>query len=996
MASDKDQRTIEIIVNGQKANANLKEMEGAARALSSQLKTLAPGTAEFVEKSAQLREVKANLTEVKDAISGVTREQTLMQEGFTRMLGAVAPLELIFKAIEFGKESFDVFKEGKQAAASLDVTLQSTAHAANMSREALDQLAESQQHNTLFTKDATQNAESLLLTFTNIKKGVYEQALPAIEDMATKMANGGEVDLKSTAIQVGKALNDPIKGITALSRVGVTFTEGQKDLIKSLMEQGKVQEAQKVILAEVNKEFGGSAAAARKAAGAQGDFKESMHELQESVGSLISDGLQLLYPIILQLVTGVLVLANGLRTMPAFIKENKELFIALGVALVSLNGANIAAAASSLAATAAEKGRAAATKASAAAEWLLNAAMKANPIGLVIAAVALLVGGFVKLYNSSQTVRAGIAGIAAAASAFFESVKKTAMQSLGGLAELLEGVFTFNISKIKAGAAALKDSFGTVGKDTAAAFHAGYQGKIDQEAAAAEAARKAAGKKKVEEAGAQGTAEGEEENSAQRKAREKREKEAAAAQKKAEAAAKKHQAELEKSRKEFHALVLKADAEFEKLKVEAMQDGLDKTLAKLKLERDQELVGLEEKRKATLANVAASAADKQHLLEQYHQTALMAEARYQTQVADARAKQAQKDAADRKKARQDEFAGLDTDEQDKLVVLDNGWLEQKLHLQKQTLEYMVAEQARADAELKLRKKTAAAKLAIIQADSKAEIKEVQKLKQDLLKIEDELATSEVDGEKRITEFKKQEAIDRQKTEMDLASAKIQLGSDVLDAVMSHLDQEGAAYQTAQALRKTLALAEIGVNLQKQLTNNAVTASEMNTALPGSGTAFQIVNDAIAVVGAAAAAAKVAGFAGGGFTGAGVGQIDATGHRVAGVVHDNEWVAPKWMLATPKFANVIGYLEAERRGYATGGYTGPASLPPSAAGGGSQADGATAAAVQQLTQIMLEHNDRINTWATNLGVDYHAGSAERVMQQRQQLKSGAGLGGGSVN
>ncbi|AMJ65057.1 hypothetical protein [Hymenobacter sp. PAMC 26628] len=975
----KDERIIEVIVNGQKANASLKEMEGAARALSSQLKTLAPGTAEFVEKSKQLREVKASVTEVKESIAGVTREQTLMSEGFSRMVGAVAPLELIFKAIEFGKESLADFRGAQQAQAQLEQTLKSTAGAAHMTAEALEALATSQQHQTLFDDDESKGAESLLLTFTNIKKGIYEEALPAIEDMATKMANGGEVDLKSTAIQVGKALNDPIKGITALARVGVTFSEAQKEVIRRMMETGDVAGAQRVILAEVNKEFGGSAAAARRAAGAQGDFSEKMHEAKEAVGSLVADGLNLLYPIILQLVTGFLLLANGIRTLPEFIKENKELFIALGVALVTLNTANIAAAASTLYMTAVEKGRSIATQSSAAAQWLLNAAMSANPIGLVVAAVALLVGGFVKLYNSSQTVRAGIAGLSGAAVAFFESLKKTAMQSLGGLADLISGVFTFDLAKIKSGAAALKDSFGAVGKDTAAAFHAGYKGKVDDEAKAAAAARAAGGKKKVAEAEAQGEAEGEAENSAQRKAREKREKEAVAA-------AKKRHAELKKATDEFHKSTLKADVEFEKLKVEAMEDGIEKVLAKLKMERDQELAQLVEKKKATLANTAATQADKQHLLEQYHQTALLAEARYQTQVKAATEKQAKEDAKARESARKDDFDKMDAADADKLVELDHAWLVQKAHLKKQSAEWLKAEKDRSDAELKLRRATAAAKLLILQNAGKSETKEATKLKNDLLTIDGALADGDIALAEKTADQKK-------KFEKSLRDQRFQLADETLALLTDHLNQEGSLYKAAQAVRKTLALAEIGMNLATELTENAKAAAQnpLNGATFGAaGTAQLIVSDGLSITRALAAGAKVMGFARGGFTGGGQGPADSTGHRVAGVVHEGEWVAPKWMLQTPKYANVVGYLEAERKGYAQGGYTSPGSLPPSAAGGGSQAGDETAALLRQLIATTQAQHAAVADWANTLKVDYHAGNAQDAMATKDRLKSTSGL------
>ena len=558
----KDERIIEIIVNGQKANASLKELEGAGKALNSQLKNLTPGTAEFVAKSAQLREVKDRLLEVKESITGVTREQTLMQEGFTRMLGAVAPLELLFKAIEFGKESFDVFKEGQQAVAQVEARLKSTASAAGLSSEKLNEFAESQAHSTLFTKDQVQQLEALGLTFTGIHSEIYQKALPAIEDMATAMANGGEVDMKSSAIQVGKALEDPIKGITALTKVGVKFTEAQKDQIKSFMEAGDKASAQKLILTELNKEFGGSAAAARKAAGAGGDFAEKMHDLEEQVGSLIADGMKILYPILLQLVTGFLVLANGLRTMPEFIKENKELFILLGGAMLALEANTAKAAAMEIYHAAVLRAKSIAARVAAFDMEALNVVLAANPIGIVIMAVAVLVAGFVKLYNSSQTVRAGVAGLWAVCKQSFENIKASFVSNLSGMADLLAGLFTGDWARIKKGASELVDSVKVLGKDVGKAYTDGYHGKVAEEEAAAAAARKKSGKEKVDEAGAQGAAEGEEENSAQRKAREKREKEAAAARKKAQAAAlseaKKHQAELEKARKEFHASVLKA------------------------------------------------------------------------------------------------------------------------------------------------------------------------------------------------------------------------------------------------------------------------------------------------------------------------------------------------------------------------------------------------------------------------------------------------------
>jgi hypothetical protein len=89
--------------------------------------------------------------------------------------------------------------------------------------------------------------------------------------------------------------------------------------------------------------------------------------------------------------------------------------------------------------------------------------------------------------------------------------------------------------------------------------------------------------------------------------------------------------------------------------------------------------------------------------------------------------------------------------------------------------------------------------------------------------------------------------------------------------------------------------------------------------------FGVSTFILAGISAATTAAQVAliasqKFAKGGFTGAGS-NIDETGHKVAGIVHNDEWVAPKWLVESPKFGGVIQQLETVRqRGFADGGYT----------------------------------------------------------------------------
>jgi len=167
--------------------------------------------------------------------------------------------------------------ESESALAQLNATIKSTGGAAGLSSDQMVAMAQGLQKVTTFGDDAIISMQSQLLTFTKIGGEVVPRATEAILDLATKM--GG--DLKGAAVQVGKALNDPITGISALSKVGVSFTEAQKDVIKSLVETGDVAGAQVMILQELQAEFGGSARAARDT------FGGAVTALQNAFGDLL-------------------------------------------------------------------------------------------------------------------------------------------------------------------------------------------------------------------------------------------------------------------------------------------------------------------------------------------------------------------------------------------------------------------------------------------------------------------------------------------------------------------------------------------------------------------------------------------------------------------------------------------------------------------------------------------------------------------------------------
>lgn len=170
-------------------------------------------------------------------------------------------------AVAFGIRSLEDLDRTVQ---QTNAVIASTKGKAGVSAAAVRDYAQSLENVTTVDDKVIQDGENMLLTFTGIGKDVFPRATKAALNMAVAMAGGNveAVDLKASAIQLGKALNDPVKGITALRKVGVAFTADQIKQIKTLVAAGKLHEAQVIILKELETEFGKAGAAAGKGPGA--------------------------------------------------------------------------------------------------------------------------------------------------------------------------------------------------------------------------------------------------------------------------------------------------------------------------------------------------------------------------------------------------------------------------------------------------------------------------------------------------------------------------------------------------------------------------------------------------------------------------------------------------------------------------------------------------------------------------------------------------------
>lgn len=183
--------------------------------------------------------------------------------------------------------AFKQFEDSEKLTKQTTAVIKSTGGAAKVSAGHVEELATALMHKTAIDDETIRTGQNLLLTFTKIRnevgKGndIFDRATETITDMSVALGQ----DMKSSAIQVGKALQDPILGMTALRRVGVSFTKDQQEMVAGWVEQGNLLKAQKFILAELTTEFGGSAAAQKTASAT---MAASLGELAEAAGELLA------------------------------------------------------------------------------------------------------------------------------------------------------------------------------------------------------------------------------------------------------------------------------------------------------------------------------------------------------------------------------------------------------------------------------------------------------------------------------------------------------------------------------------------------------------------------------------------------------------------------------------------------------------------------------------------------------------------------------------
>jgi len=268
-------------------------------------------------------------------------------------------------------------EDARRANQRLGSVLESMGYAQQTERVAA--YAEELEKTIAVDADVIKATQTKLATFAGLTKtvnkagGAFDRATMA----ALNMAAAGFGTAEGNAVQLGKALDNPIKGIAALAKSGVTFTEQEKEKIKALTESGKLLEAQDMVLAAIEKQVGNTAA----------ESASSFDKMKFAVAGVSDTFGEMMLPVI----DG---LAPKLAAFSKWAQENPGLLKALTIGIGATAAAVIA----------------------------LNVAMSLNPFALVALGIGALITAIAVAYQRFEGFRNVVKTVVNGVLTYFETV----------------------------------------------------------------------------------------------------------------------------------------------------------------------------------------------------------------------------------------------------------------------------------------------------------------------------------------------------------------------------------------------------------------------------------------------------------------------------------------------------------------------------------------------------------------------------------------------
>jgi hypothetical protein len=967
MAAPKEERTVDIIVNGQKANASLKELDAAVSVLNNQFRKMAaddPGRAKLL---ADLQAAKARVADVRAEITGVTETTGMMKQAFASAFGFLIGGGIegaIGKIFELGKSIFDT-------TAKFQTYESVMTNALGDKSKAQKALADIQQ----MAAKTPFSVDELTGSFIKFVNRGLQPSMAEMTKMADIAASQGKSfdQLTEAVLDAGGGEFERLKefGIKA-SKSGDQVSLSFKGVNQTVKNTPEAINGAIMAFGSMKGIAGSTAAISATLEGQLSNLGDTTDQLKIKVG----EGLKPAFTLILTLFGRFLdwigrfveaaaplksVFAEFATLVQDFYREIGDVLESLG--LFSSKTDTVKMAVEAL-------------------KFVLTLLL--IPLKVTYGAAKGIVDVFIDWYNKSELLRGVLGGLGYTVISLFTTIKDNALKILGGVGDILVGIFSLDRNKIVAGfksaLAATADTMLEGGNKAAEAFKKGFEANKNNHIT-----RTVRVKTETTEETTQSGVELKSDKSAADDAAAKK---AEAAAKKAAAAAKKLQDKADQARLEALKEWVKMEEALEDARIQTITDKRDREIAQINLDATRKarlVTGTEQQMTEQLVGIAAERDRKlQELAAKYQKEADEHNKEYfEKQMAEEQAAEVEREAR-----LQERFeAGLESERVYQMNLYDA----KRASLEAQLL----LEEAYAGRTSKLYTKTAG----------------------DLLRLEKDHNKQKTDDAKKA-----------QKAKADLAKMELSVAGDVLSTTLDLLFQDEAARRKHHGLYVALAAAKIIIDGTKEVQaiwqysaeqpENSLTAGVFGTVLAGIQTGLAVARTAVALgkIGGGGSGGNDGGgsYWAGGRTGDGsglavspMGQLlamsgmsigtngkldDGSGFAVAGVVHEDEYVVPKWMRADPQVAAVEQWLEARRlRGFADGGATSSgssgAALPVAAASPSTDGEKSYAVQTQMLAALLTmgEQLADVKAWQKNLQVNLDLRGAQNATDEYKKVQ-----------
>lgn len=276
----------------------------------------------FNKMNESLKNVESNLSKVKDIADKNNNTMAKFAQGIGQAASAFAGFSII-------KSTITEFQNAEMAQNKLNKAFENTKGTLGVTKNELEKFGRTLEDKTIFGGEAIASVQTKLIAFRNIGGDAFLRAT----EMALNFSTATGQDAAAGATILGKALSNPIEGLSALKKAGVDFNFEQEQMIEKMVRAGDIYNAQKMILDELDKTYKGVAESQAQGTGQLILMANKFGDLSEKIGEVLFSYLEPFIKFIND---------SAIPFMQRFGTELANLVLALGTVVVAINGVSLA------------------------------------------------------------------------------------------------------------------------------------------------------------------------------------------------------------------------------------------------------------------------------------------------------------------------------------------------------------------------------------------------------------------------------------------------------------------------------------------------------------------------------------------------------------------------------------------------------------------------------------------------------------------------------